>query len=407
MVNRAPYLRIWESLSAEKAMVFLSGPRQCGKTTFARIVAGTCANSFYSNWDIPEHRARLVANPSSFTALPRRDSSKPLIVFDEIHKYRSWKSYLKGVFDQWSGEYRFLVTGSGRLDLYQKGGDSLAGRYLPFQLWPFTLGELGGVIRDAAGFRKDPLQVSLEREEELRGTWERLETLSGFPEPHLSGREVSWRRWSTGYSQRLLREDIRDLVDVRSVTDMEILYHLLPSRVGSPLSIPSLSADLKVAYNTVRNWLTIFERFFLTFSLSTWTERIARAIHKERKLYLFDTPRIKDPAARFENVVALELARAVSCWNAMGEGTFSLHFVRNKEKQEVDFLITDDREPFLLVEAKLGAEEPARSLLAIQRALPVPAVQLVRDASTYRTFQNGAHRVQVAPAWAWLAGLPA
>jgi predicted AAA+ superfamily ATPase len=258
-----------------------------------------------------------------------------------------------------------------------------------------------------ADFRSDPLKVSMHRKRELFETWERLETLSGFPEPHLSGRVASWRRWSNGYGQRLIREDIRDLVEIRSVTDMEMLYHLLPSRVGSPLSIPSLSADLKVSYNTVRNWLAIFERFFLTFSLSAWTKRIARAIQKERKLYLFDTPRIKDPAARFENAVAVELWRAVSCWNAMGEGDFTLHFVRNKEKQEVDFLIADDREPFLLVEAKLGDEGPAKSLVSIQRALPVPAVQLVRDADAYRTFRNGPLSVLVAPAWAWLAGLPA
>lgn len=407
MEKRAPYQRICESLFSEKAMVFLSGPRQCGKTTFARIVAGAYANSFYSNWDIPEHRARLVTNPSSFTALSRRDSSTPLVILDEIHKSRNWKSYLKGVYDQWSTEYRFLVTGSGRLDLYQKGGDSLAGRYLPFQLWPFTLGELAGFTRGMADFRADPLRISLERRKELLGIFERLETMSGFPEPHLKGRVVSWRRWSSGYSQRLLREDVRDLVDVRSVTDMELLYHLLPSRVGSPLSIPSLSKDLKVAYNTVRSWLAVFERFFLTFSLPTWTQRVARAIHKERKLYLFDTPRIKDPAARFENVVALELARAVSCWNAMGEGTFTLHFVRNKEKQEVDFLIADDREPFLLVEAKLGDEAPAKALIAIQRALSVPAVQVVREGDTFRTFRNDSLRILVAPAWAWLAGLPA
>jgi hypothetical protein len=407
MEQRVPYRRIWEALAAEKAMVFLAGPRQCGKTTFARIIAETFANSFYSNWDIPEHRARLVEDPSFFTTLRRRDSSKPLVIFDEIHKYRDWKNYLKGVYDQWSGEYRFLVTGSGRLDLYKKGGDSLAGRYLLFHLWPFTLGELGGIQREMADFRSDPLKVSMHRKRELFETWERLETLSGFPEPHLSGRVASWRRWSNGYGQRLIREDIRDLVEIRSVTDMEMLYHLLPSRVGSPLSIPSLSADLKVSYNTVRNWLAIFERFFLTFSLSAWTKRIARAIQKERKLYLFDTPRIKDPAARFENAVAVELWRAVSCWNAMGEGDFTLHFVRNKEKQEVDFLIADDREPFLLVEAKLGDEGPAKSLVSIQRALPVPAVQLVRDADAYRTFRNGPLSVLVAPAWAWLAGLPA
>ena len=178
----------------------------------------------------------------------------------------------------------------------------------------------------------------------------RLESLSGFPEPYLSGRAATYRRWSGTYSRQLVREDIRDLGGIRSAIDVETLYDLLPSKVGSPLSVPSLAQDLKVAYNTVQSWLALFERFFLTFSLPTWTARVARAIHKERKIYLLDAPRIEDPAARFENLAALELWRAVSCWNALGEGDFSLHFVRNKEKQEADFLIVEGRKPLLLIE---------------------------------------------------------
>jgi predicted AAA+ superfamily ATPase len=236
--------------------------------------------------------------------------------------------------------------------------------------------------------------------------WERLETLGGFPEPYLSGKPASYRRWSNAYSQRLIREDIRELTDIRSVTDIETLYYLLPSKVGSPLSIPSLAGDLKVSYNTVQSWLAIFERFFLTFSIPTWTDRISRAIQKERKVYILDTPRIKDPAARFENMVALELWRAVSSWNALGAGEFSLHFIKNKEQHEVDFLIANERKPFLLIECKLNDEQPAKALLAAQRALRVPAVQLVSTAPGYRTFINDGLPVLLAPACQWCAGLP-
>ena len=406
MEERPPYLRIWETLAAEKAMVLVAGPRQSGKTTLARIIAERFTNSLYVNWDIAADRVRIVENPTFFTSMPRRDATPPLVIFDEIHKYRHWKNYLKGVYDQFAGDYRFLVTGSGRLDLYQKGGDSLAGRYLMFHLWPFTLGELADARKTMADFRRAPLHVSLGRREELRAMWTRLETLSGFPEPHLNGRVAAYRRWSGSYSRQLVREDIRDLGGIRSAIEVETLYHLLPSKVGSPLSVPSLAQDLKVAYNTVQSWLALFERFFLTFSLPTWTSRVARAIHKERKVYLFDVPRIDDPAARFENLVALELWRAVSGWNALGRGDFSLHFVRNKEKQEVDFLIVEGRKPLLLVETKLADDQPAKPLVAIQRQLGVPAVQLVRDADSYRTSISGSLPLLVAPAWAWLAGLP-
>jgi len=406
MEKRTVYHKIWETLAADKSMVFLSGPRQAGKTTLSRIIAEGFVNTLYCNWDIPEHRVRLLENPSFFTSLQRRDNSPPFIIFDEIHKYRDWKNYLKGVYDQYSGEYRFLVTGSGRLDLYQKGGDSLAGRYLLFYLWLFTVAELSSGSRSVADFLTDPLAITMENAETLAATWEKLETMSGFPEPFLNGRPAAYRRWSTGYSQRLIREDIRELSEIRTVTDLETLYHLIPSKIGSPLSVPSLANDLKVAYNTVQNWLTLFERFYLTFSLPTWTERIARAIHKERKVYLFDTPHIKDPAARLENMVAIELWRAVTCWNAMGEGDFSLHFIRNKEQQEVDFLIANEREPFLLIECKLADEQPSKSLLAMQRALQIPAVQLVRSASGFRTYRNGDLPVLVAPAAQWCGSLP-
>ena len=406
MEKRFLYLNIWETLAADKSLIFLAGPRQAGKTTLARIIAEGFANSLYCNWDIPDHRTRVLGNPAFFTTLPRRDSSRPLIIFDEIHKYRDWKNYLKGVYDQFGADYQFLVTGSGRLDLYQKGGDSLAGRYLLFNLWPFTMGELATNSRSLADFLADPLAVSMEADGKHAETWERIETMSGFPEPYLNCKAASYRRWSNAYSQRLIREDIRELTDIRAVTDIETLYHLLPSRVGSPLSVPSLAGDLKVSYNTVQSWLAIFERFFLTFSIPTWTERISRAIQKERKIYILDTPRIKDAAARFENMVALELWRGVSCWNALGAGDFSLHFIKNKEQQEVDFLIANEREPFLLVECKLSDEQPAKALLAAQRALRVPAVQLSRKAQGYRTFINDGLPVLMAPASQWCAGLP-
>jgi predicted AAA+ superfamily ATPase len=405
MEKRPLYFKTWETLAADKCMIFLSGPRQAGKTTLARHISETFANSLYFNWDIPEHRTRLLENPAFFTTLSRRDPSPPLVIFDEIHKYRDWKNYLKGVYDQFCIDYRFLVTGSGRLDLYQKGGDSLAGRYLMFSLWPFTIGELESSGRACEDFLAAPLVVTPDAMGMRAELWEKLEATSGFPEPYLNGKLASYRRWSTNYSQRLIREDIRELTEIRSVTDIETLYHLLPSRVGSPLSVPSLAGDLKVSYNTVQNWLAIFERFFLTFSIPTWTDRISRAIQKERKVYILDSPRIKDPAARFENMVALELWRALSSWNALGAGDFSLHFIKNKEQQEVDFLIANDREPFLLIECKLNDELPAKPLLAAQRALRVPAVQLVRSAPGYRTLVNDGLPVLVAPACQWCAGL--
>ncbi len=114
-------MRTWQDLAREKSMVFLVGPRQVGKTTLAQIISNSYTNNLYFNWDVPPHRARLIENPFFFEELTRKDPSRPLIIFDEIHKYKDWKNYLKGIYDEFHLQYQFLVSGSGRLDIYQKG----------------------------------------------------------------------------------------------------------------------------------------------------------------------------------------------------------------------------------------------------------------------------------------------
>ena len=255
-------------------------------------------------------------------------------------------------------------------------------------------------------FISEPTLPCNEQVEPAQTTWERLTAYTGFPEPYLAGKPASYRRWSATYHRALIREDIRDLSGVKNADDIEILFALLPARVGSPLSIPSLAGDLKVAYNTVKSWLTIFARFYLTLDVLPWAGQISRAIHKERKTYLFDYGGIEDPGARFENMVALELHRAVANWNDLGLGSFGLHYIRTREGREVDFLITNDRRPMLLVEAKLGRETPSDSLLRFQKALGVPAVQLLDSGSGYIQQDRGGFPLLIAPVAYWVPNLP-
>ena len=406
MKHRPLYMNIWRELSAEKPMIFVAGPRQSGKTTLAKMISDSHVNRLYFNWDNPQDRARLIENPFFFEEMERKNGSRPLIVFDEIHKYKDWKNYLKGVYDRFNKEFLFLVSGSGRLDIYQKGGDSLAGRYYQFHLWPFTVKELSETIRSIQDLRSNPLHVATGESHDMEETWFSLEKLSGFPEPYLTGRETSYLRWSNTYSNQLIREDIRDLTNIKAIGELETLYYLLPSKIGSPLSVPSLSSDLKLAYNTIRSWLDTLQRFFLIISLTPWTRKISRAIQKERKIYIWDTPRIKNSAARFENMVALELYRAVTMWNDLGWGRFVLHFIKNKEQQEVDFLIADENRPLLLIETKLAETKPSEALLKFQAALEIPAVQLTNKAGGYRLLSHGNQKILIAPAWHWLATLP-
>ncbi|KPA11856.1 ATPase AAA [Candidatus Magnetomorum sp. HK-1] len=407
MKQRIYYQNIWEELSTNKSMIFLAGPRQSGKTTLAQIISKNFTNHLYFNWDIQEDRKLFLSNPLFFEQLSRVDHSKPFIIFDEIHKYKEWKNYLKGVYDQHHDRYRFLVSGSGRLDLYQKGGDSLAGRYFMFHLWPFTIGELCHQENySVEEFLNNPLQIRIQYQNQYEEIWQQISTLSGFPEPFLSSRETTYRRWSKIYSQQLIREDIRDLTQIKSIGDLENLYLLLPDKIGSPLSVSSLSEDLHVSYNSINQWLDLFERFYISFTIRPWSKKIARAVHKERKLYIWDVPRIKNPGAKFENMVAIELYRTIISWNDIGYGNFSLHYIKNKEKQEVDFIIANDNEPFLLIETKLSVSKPSKALIKFQNQLNIPAVQLVLSGNSFKQFSNNHLSILVCPASLFFANLP-
>jgi hypothetical protein len=403
-MERKLYQKIWDELSAEKPMIFLAGPRQAGKTTLARMVSSTFSNSIYFNWDLVTNKRLLIEKPTFFQDINRKDNSLPLVVFDEIHKYKKWKNYLKGVYDEFSDQYKFLVLGSGRLNIFQKGGDSLAGRYFLFTLLPLTLAELGQRRRPFDALIKNPLELP-DSDKSLESEWRQLSRVGGFPEPYLSGKETFYRKWSTGYGQQLIREDIRNLTAIKDVDSMEVLFSLLPSRIGSPLSLASLARDVQVSFNSIRDWLEIFESFFLVFRIPSWGKKISRAITKEKKLYLYDYAHIPNEPEKFENMVALELWRAVSNWNDLGLGDFGLHYVRNKEKEEVDFLLTSGHNPILLVEAKLSDTAPAKSLLKFQSALNVPAVQLVNKPDIHKVFSNHGLQTLVVTASRWLAGL--
>ena len=406
MLDRPLYQHIWKELTKEKRMVFMAGARRVGKTTLGEMIAQTFPNQVYLSWESPVDRARLIREPAFFETVERRDESTPFVMFDELNKHRGWRKYLKGVYDRFQDDYQFLIVGSSRLDYPQRRGDSLSGRYYLLHLWPFTQAELGRANLTSEEFFGNPQQVRMERQAELQEVWQALSEHSGFPEPYLSGRKTSYRRWSTAYAEQLIREDIRDLTGIKAIDELETLYQLLPAQVGQLSSVPALAQGLQMAYNTIRSWLFTLQRFFAVVSLAPWTRGIPRAIREGQKIYLWDAPRVEDPAARFENMVALELCRAVSNWNELGYGRFALNFVRTKDQQEVDFIISDDGKPVLLVDARADDHQPSTALIKFQNALKVPAVHLVRTAAGYRRISNDDQTILIAPACQYLAGLP-
>ena len=403
MRKRDYFRKIWVDFNEEKNLILVSGPRQAGKTTFAKDIASKEPVSLYFNYDIPANKARFLTNPTFFEEIDRIKGNLPLIVLDEIHKYADWKNYLKGIYDGYADEFRFLVTGSGRLELSRKKGDALAGRYLHFHLYPFTIGE---IFASSMGMKNINTLTDIPEQNAIaQEAWETMFHVSGFPEPFLKGTKLKYRRWTKSYHSQVIRDDIRNEFAVRQVDTMEALYFLLSECAGNPFSSSNHARTLKVSHKTVSSWITVFERFFLVFKIRPYSKRISRSLVKEPKLYFYDYCLVRNEALRFENMVAVELNRAVTLWNDFGLGKYELWYLRNKEKEEVDFLITENANPLFMVEAKLLDTTISPHLVKFQNILRIPAIQLVNKKNVARKIRNGPDTILVASAADWLSGL--
>ncbi len=314
----------------KKKMVFIAGPRQVGKTTLAMGLRD--GRRGYLNWDVAEHRERI---------LRRELPVSPLWVFDEIHKYRSWRNYLKGLYDGRRPSQRILVTGSARLDLYRRGGDSLQGRYHLLRLHPLSAAELG--LKSAAELRT-------------------FLTLGGFPEPYFGGSEVEARRWSREHRNLLIREELTSLERVQDLGNVELLMLRLPALVGSPLSINSLREDLQVSHKALSNWVSIMERLYALFRVPPFGAPGIRAVKKAPKHYHFDWTLPPEPPQRFENLVASHLLKWVHHAQDVEGRDLDLRYFRDTDGREVDFVVIERNKPILLVEAKWADAEIDRGL---------------------------------------------
>jgi hypothetical protein len=345
-----------------KKMVLIGGPRQVGKTTFALGLLGKEADERhpgYLNWDHPGVPPRLRR-----AELPPRE---PLILLDEIHKYARWRNLLKGLYDTEKSRRRFVVTGSARLDYYRKGGDSLAGRYRYFRLHPFSLRELSR--------SPGPADVDL------------LLKFGGFPEPLFAQNESEHRIWARDRLSRVVREDLRDLEQVREITLLEHLVELLPSKVGSPLSIRSLREDLQIDHKTAERWLQILENLYVCFRLPPYGAPRVRAVKKERKLYLWDWSAISDVGARFENLVASQLLKYCHLMEDVEGRRMELRYLRDTDRREVDFVVLRDRRPLFAVECKTGDRAIGAPVKYFAERTPIPRFYQVHRGS--RHFESG------------------
>ena len=334
-------------------MVFVGGPRQVGKTTFALTFLSEPSEKHpaYLNWDNILIRSALLRGE-----LPPNES---VIVLDEIHKFARWRNLVKGFYDARKSEISFIITGSARLDYYSKGGDSLQGRYHYYRLHPFSLREIN----------TDPSQSDVQR----------LLKYGGFPEPFLVAEEKFWRRWQRERLQRVIYEDIRDLENIKEISLLELLAEELPNRVGAPLSVKKLKELLQVAHETVERWLKIFERMYYCYRIPPYGSPKVRAVKKEQKLYLWDWSIVPDSGPRFENFIASQLLKYCHLMEDTEGFRMDLRFIRDTDKREIDFVVLKDGRPMFAVECKSGEKSVNPALFYFMERTPIPKFYQVHE----------------------------
>ena len=330
-----------------------------GKTTLARHILKHFSykklkSGLYLNWDFDEDRHRIIEK--------KWDESHQLIVFDELHKYHRWKNWIKGVYDKMHPLHQFLITGSARLDVYRRGGDSLLGRYHYWRLHPFTLDER-------------PKKMT------FKESFKRLMTVGGFPEPFLDGNEQEATRWRRERFDRILKEDIRDLESIKMIQDLSLFVDILRRRGGQLIVLSNIAKEIQISPKTAKLWLEALNRMYLCFSISPYTKKLPRAIQKPPKVYFFDNGDIiseNDEGPRFENLVATHLLKKIHYLEDCKGFQFELKYIRDKESREVDFIILKDSKIFALIEVKISDDKISKSLQYYSEKLkPKYSLQIV------------------------------
>jgi predicted AAA+ superfamily ATPase len=355
---RHRYLKPFIAEALLRRMAFIGGPRQVGKTTVALsfLSKPKASNPAYLNWDDVTARTRMRKGELPDT---------PLVVLDEIHKFKSWRSLVKGFYDTCKETQKFIVTGSAMLDHYRRGGDSLLGRYRYFRLHPFSATEL-----------------RLKTKSDL----EYLLDFGGFPEPFTIGKERELKLWHKERLYRIVNDDIRSLESLREFSSIEALADTLPDRVGSILSVNAIAEDLSVNYRTAENWIKILEQVYYCYRIAPYGAPKIRAVKKEKKLYLWDWSSVQSEGARFENLVGSQLLQYCHLLEDTQGDTMELRFLRDSDKREVDFVVMKNSKPLFAVECKSGEHSASPHLDYFRGRTPIPNFyQVHRGTKDYLT----------------------
>lgn len=318
-----------------------------GKTTLSLefLKPSTIKSPGYINWDRNSDKSLVLKDQ-----MPLGKSK--VLVLDEIHKYRKWRNLIKGLYDKYHDDHKFIVTGSARLDYFRRGGDSLLGRYRYFRLHPFSIMELS----------KKPNQSDLER----------LLKFGGFPEPLFSQSESEHRIWQKERLVKVASEDIRDLENFKDISLLLLLAELLPSKVGSPLSLKSLEEDLQVSQPTIKRWVEALSHLYFCYLIAPYGASKIRAVKKLQKLYMWDWSQVEGQGERFENLVASHLLKYCHFIEDTEGYNMELKYLRDTDLREIDFVVLKNKKPIFAVECKTGEKALSKSIPYFKERTSIP-----------------------------------
>jgi predicted AAA+ superfamily ATPase len=345
-----------EHFSDNRQMAFVAGPRQTGKTTLAKLLSHK-----YLTWDNQEDRTAIIKGAdvvADYLDLNSLYAGSTVTAFDELHKYSKWKTFIKGFFDIYNDQTKSLVTGSARLNIFKRGGDSLMGRYFLYRIHPLSVAELLSPDLNITEVRKPSLIDNKE--------WDTLLTFGGFPEPFLKRNKRFYNRWRRMRTEQFFTEDIRDLTNVQEVAQIQLLAELLQAQTGQLMNYSKLATSVNVSQDTVKRWITILNNLYYSFTIKPWHKNIKKSLIKQPKIFLWDWTMCNDIGARNENLIASHLLKAVHFWTDYGFGDYDLFFIRDKMKREVNFLVTKDNEPWFILEVKTSDNQLSPNLAFFQ-----------------------------------------
>ena len=412
MVNSTLYPRMAKSTVvealADSPVVLLHGPRQCGKTTLARML-GETRDYAYTSFDDDVSRNAAETDPVGFIDnLPQRT------ILDEVQRVPNLFTTLKASVDRDRRPGRFLLTGSANVLLLPKLADSLAGRMAIQRLHPLAQCELAG---KASGFLDQLFTGTFKHRSVPRLKHDLIARVTAGGYPAALARPDRRRRatWYRDYVDTLVQRDVRDMARISALDALPRLLGMAAAHTAQLFNLSELAAPFQLSRPTIGDYIVLLERIFLIERLPPWHSNRASRLVKTPKLHMGDTGLAcgllgmdNDALAAdrplfghlLETFVFQELRRQAS-WNIHDHAFF--HF-RDQNMQEVDIVIERGARQLAGVEVKAAATAMKSDFSGLRRLCEVAGERFVSgivlyDGETCASFGEGLYAVPIRLLW--------